>query len=159
MIRDLEFEVSTLWGGDGDARYGLLETGGREIEYSAPLTMGGSGEGTNPEELLLGAVATCYSLGLSHLLHKRDLQATSLSVRAHGYVSGYPLAAKFARIIVTPTIAGADIARAADYEAAANAARDRCFIGKTLAASVSYEVGQVAFADGPNRTLGSKASG
>ena len=145
-MRDLEFSVSTQWGGDAATRYGVLETGGRQIEYSAPATMGGSGDGTNPEELLLSAVATCYTLGLSRLLRKRDLPATSLSVRAHGAVSGYPLAATFARIIVSPTIAGADATRATDYETAARVARDRCFIGKTLSASVSYEIGTVTLA-------------
>jgi len=140
---DLEFEVSTQWDGDVSTRHGVLEAGGGQIEYSSPSTMGGSGEGTNPEELLLAAVGTCYTLGLSRLLHKRDLPATSLRVSVRGVVSGYPLAATFARVVVSPAIAGANRSRAADYEAAARVARDRCFIGKMLAASVSYEVGQV----------------
>jgi hypothetical protein len=42
-MRDLEFEVSAQWSGDAAARYGVLETGERQIEYSAPATMGGSG--------------------------------------------------------------------------------------------------------------------
>ena len=148
-MRNLEFEVSTHWSGDAATRFGVVESGGRQIEYSAPATMGGSGEGTNPEELLLAAVATCYTLGLNRLLRKRDLPATGLSVCAQGAVSGYPLAATFARIIVSPTIAGADTSRATDYEIAARVARDRCFIGKTLAASVSYEVGHVTLAGEP----------
>jgi peroxiredoxin-like protein len=148
-MRDLEFEVSTEWGGDVSTRHGALATGGGPIEYSAPSTMGGGGEGTNPEELLLAAVGTCYTLGLSRLLHKRDLPAASLRVSVRGVVSGYPLAATFARIVVSPAIVGADTSRAADYEAAARVARDRCFIGKTLAASVSYEVGHVTLAAEP----------
>lgn len=148
-MRDLEFEVSTQFCGDAATRFGVFETGGRQIEYSAPATMGGSGEGTSPEELLLAAVATCYTLGLRRLLQKRELPAAALSVRAHGVVSGYPMAAIFARIVVSPTIAGADTSRGTDYEIAARVARDRCFIGKTLAASVSYEIGHVTLADEP----------
>lgn len=43
---------------------GELTLGGKPITCSAPAVMNGRGVGTNPEELLVSAVAACYSLTL-----------------------------------------------------------------------------------------------
>jgi len=45
-------------------------------------------------------------------------------------------------------ILGGDSARQLEYEAAADIAHDRCFIGHTLAPGESYEVGPVQVRDG-----------
>ncbi len=56
-MRDLKFDVRADWA----AREGLIKTGGQEIDYSGPASMGGMGKGTSPEELLMSGVAACYS--------------------------------------------------------------------------------------------------
>lgn len=142
-MSDLEFGVSTDWTGDAALGQGHIAAGSQELRYSAPGSMGGVGTGTNPEELLLSAVAACYTIGLARLLHKGGLPVASLKVHANGIVSGYPFATKLARIIVSPDINGADESRFHEYESAAQAARERCFIGKTLSKDVSYELGTV----------------
>jgi hypothetical protein len=74
------------------------------------------------------------------------LPATSVTVDAHGVVGGYPGRARFERIVVSPAVVDGDGARVHDYEQAAVAAHDRCFIGHTLAADVDYRLGWVAVA-------------
>ena len=77
------------------------------------------------------------------MLHRAQLPVESLAVGASGTVSGFPAATRFARIVVSPTVFGGDIARQSEYKAAAALAHDRCFIGHTLAPEVAYEVGSV----------------
>lgn len=143
-MADLTFEISAKWAGTGRTGEGRLTTGGKEITYSAPASMGGKGVGTSPEELLMSAVTACYSGTLFYGLQKAGLPVSTVDIRTQGVVEDYPGKARFARLVVHPTIAGGDPARKPEYEALAVEARDRCFIGKTVRASVQYEVGTVS---------------
>jgi hypothetical protein len=82
-------------------------------------------------------------LELSAALDRAKLPVDSLAVDASGTVTGLPGPARFAGIVVRPTILGGDLTRQPEYEAAARLAHDRCFIGRALAPEVSYEVGSV----------------
>ena len=99
--------------------------------------MGGRGVGTNPEELLVCAVSSCFTATLFGVLRRAQLPVDSLAVAASGTVTGFPGHARFARIVVSPTILGGDVERHAEYETAAEIAHDRCFIGRTLAPEVA----------------------
>jgi peroxiredoxin-like protein len=140
---DLNFDVELSWSGTGREGAGAIQTDDLLLELSAPESMGGRGVGTNPEELLVCAVSSCFTATLFGVLRHARLPVDSLAIRASGTVTGFPGHARFARIVVTPTILGGDSARQSEYEAAAADAHDRCFIGQTLAADVTYEVGSV----------------
>ncbi|MGH2966364.1 MAG: OsmC family protein [Solirubrobacterales bacterium] len=142
-MSDLGFDVELRWSGTGRQGAGEIQTDDLALELSAPESMGGRGVGTNPEELLVCAVASCYTATLSGVLRRAQLPVDSLAVSAGGTVSGFPRHARFARIAVSPTVLGGDVARQAEYEVAAGLARDRCFIGHTLRPEVAYEVGSV----------------
>ena len=90
---------------------------------------------------------------------RAQLPVESLAVGASGTVTGFPAATRFARIVVTPTVIGGDIARQPDYEAAANLAHDRCFIGHALAPEVAYDVGPVHVREGLATTADQPFSG
>lgn len=143
-MRELPFQVELEWSGSGREGAGRIVTDDLELELSTPASMGGRGVGTNPEELLVCAVASCFSATLAGVLRGAGLPASSLSVDARGSVAGYPGRARFERIVVSPTIIDGDPARVHEYEQAAADAHDRCFIGHTLAGSVDYQVGGVA---------------
>ena len=143
-MHQLSFQVELEWAGNGREGIGRIVTDDLELELSTPASMGGRGVGTNPEELLVSAVASCYSATLFGVLARAGLPATSLTVDARGVVSGFPGRARFERIVVSPMIVDGDPARVHDYEQAAADAHDRCFIGRTLASNVDYQVGWVA---------------
>ena len=145
-MQELPFQVELEWSGSGREGKGRIVTDDLELELSTPAAMGGRGVGTNPEELLVSAVASCYTATLFGVLRRAALPASSLSVDAHGIVGGYPGRARFERIVVSPTISGGDPTRVHEYEQAAADAHDRCFIGHTLSESVDYQVGWVAVA-------------
>ncbi len=143
-MQDLGFDVELEWSGSGREGAGRIVTDDLEVELSTPASMGGRGVGTNPEELLVSAVASCYGATLFGVLRRSGLPATSVTVAARGVVTGYPGRARFERLVVSPTIVDGDGERVHEYEQAAHQAHDRCFIGRTLAADVDYQVGWVA---------------
>jgi peroxiredoxin-like protein len=142
-MNDLRFQIELRWSGTGRDGAGKVLTDDLTLELSAPQAMGGRGVGTNPEELLVSAVSSCYTATLSAVLDRAKLPVDSLAVDASGTVTGLPGRARFAGIVVRPTILGGDLTRQPEYEAAARLAHDRCFIGRALAPEVSYEVDSV----------------
>jgi peroxiredoxin-like protein len=142
-MSDLSFDVELMWSETGGKGTGEIQTNDLVLELSGPGSMGGRGVGTNPEELLVCAVSSCFTATLFGVLRRAQLPADSLTVAATGTVTGFPGHARFEGIVVSPTILGGDVERHQEYEAAAGIAHDRCFIGRTLAPEVAYEVGSV----------------
>lgn len=89
-MQELPFQVELEWSGSGRDGAGTIVTDYLELELSTPASMGGRGVGTNPEELLVCAVASCYAATLLGVLHRSGLPATSVKIDARGAVSGYP---------------------------------------------------------------------
>lgn len=143
-MSNLPFSVALEWNGNGRDGDGICSIGGGQVSYAAPAGMGGSGNGTNPEELLVAAVASCYSITLSVLLRAAKLPVARLAVRGEGVVTGFPQETRFAGITVHPSIGGADPARREAYVKAAQDARDRCFIGRSVRDSLVYKVGEIS---------------
>jgi peroxiredoxin-like protein len=152
-VNDLHFQIELRWSGTGRDGAGEIVTDDLTLEFSAPQTMGGRGVGTNPEELLVSAVSSCYTATLFAVLDRAKLPVDALAVAARGTLTGAPGCTRFAGIVVSPTVLGGDLARQPEYEAAARLAHDRCFIGRTLAPEVSYEVESVAVRDGLARAM------
>lgn len=140
---NLTFDVKAKWAGVGRHGEGEMQVGEHRFSYSAPATMGGKGIGASPENLLLAAVTACYSGTLMRVLEQRHLPGISIAIHTNGMVEGYPENAKFAHIIVNPTIQGGDPKLMMEYQQAAQTARDRCFIGRTVRDYLTYAVGEV----------------
>jgi peroxiredoxin-like protein len=140
---DSSFNVELRWSGVGRDGAGELQADGLAHELSGPKSMGGRGVGTNPEELLVCAVSSCYTATLFAVLRRVRLPVDSVAVAASGTVTGFPNHTRFASILVSPTILGGAPERQEEYETSAIFARERCFIGHTLAPEVDYEVGAV----------------
>lgn len=149
MLSELRFEVELHWLGSGRNGAGRIVTDDLELEYSVPASMGGRDTGTNPEELLVCAVASCYSATLFGVLRHARLPAAEVRVGATGIVGGYPAEGRFERLTVSPTIVAGDPSRSAEYERAAEQAHERCFIGRTIAGNVDYQVGRVRVEPAP----------
>lgn len=125
---------------------GEITLGGQSIACSAPAVMNGKGVGTNPEELLVSAVAACYSLTFAGILQSRKLPADGIETNAEGTVIR-DKGLHFDRISVSPAIHGADRKREPEYQAAAEFARERCFIGSTVKKSLDYVLGSVTLVE------------
>ena len=145
-MADLSFFIHATATGGGKDREGVIFVDGHSVRFSAPGSMGGKGVGASPETLLISAVTACYSLTLLALLQKRTLPCTEIAVRTEGVVTGFPQHDVYSRVIVNPVFKGGDVSRREEYKAAAVDARDKCFIGQTVArGGVGYDVAEVSF--------------
>src|SRR5580704_14431783 len=109
----LRFDVDLEW--RADQIVGEITVGGVRTTVSEPRVMGGTGIGMSPEDLFVAAAGSSYSVTL-----------------AEGLVASDPGAVKFTTVTVRPTIHGADAAQRQAYEKAAIAARNHCFIGRSI---------------------------
>lgn len=142
-MRDITFDVNLNWSGVGKHGSGDVTIGEQTIDYSGPKDMHGKGVGPSPEDLFVSGVSSCYTGTLYGVLYRAKLPVERVSVHAQGVVTGYPKEPKFSKLIVSPTIIGADTARAQEYEKATVDARNMCFVGKTIMGNVEYVVGDV----------------
>ena len=65
---------------------GEIEAGNLKTKVSIPPEMDGPGVGTNPDEMLLGAAATCYIITLAAMLERSGLEKESLTMDSEAIV-------------------------------------------------------------------------
>jgi len=100
--------------------------------------MGGPGIGTNPDEMLVGAAATCYLITLAAILENRRLPLQELTLASEGIVSQTG-SLKFEQIIHRPRVVLAHEAtdqQLATAETACHRADQHCMISKALHGNV-----------------------
>lgn len=128
------FQVHSEWNGDSDGG-GVLHTEGRTTVYGRPHQLGGEPGRTNPEELLVEAVASCYSITLAVIAERKGLPITKIEVAAEGDVVRQPnKTLKFTAIRLKPvlTVDSTDESVKERALAAAHHAENYCLISKAL---------------------------
>lgn len=78
------FTLKIDWPGGRNA-VGDLKTERLHTQISIPPEMDGPGIGTNPDEMLLGAAATCYLITLAAMLERSQIDA-KLNLKSEGLV-------------------------------------------------------------------------
>lgn len=78
------FTLHIDWPG-GRNSVGELSTERLQTKVSIPPEMNGPGIGTNPDEMLLGAAATCYLITLAAMLERSQIEA-ELTLESKGLV-------------------------------------------------------------------------
>jgi osmotically inducible protein OsmC len=130
------------WNGDLKSGSGKMTVG--DGHYEGPYTFAsrfeGSGEGTNPEELLAAAHAGCFSMALSNMLagdgHTPDEVRTEAAATLD-MVDGKPTITTVA-LKTVGKVPGID---AATFEEYATKAKDGCPVSKLFAgADITLEV-------------------
>ena len=133
------FEITSHWSGDR----GVINSSGGETAFSMPSTFGGSGGATNPEELLLSAVAACYQLTFSVLAKRRNVPLKSIELKVEGDILqqlGGTLKYKTVRLFPRIELEGADDNQRAIAEDLAHKAEQYCLISNAIRGSVELSV-------------------
>ncbi|WP_322907525.1 OsmC family protein [Paenibacillus campi] len=133
-----EFVLEADWKGGRNSE-GTITAGNLQTAISIPQPMGGPGIGTNPDEMLLGAAATCYIITLAAMLERSNIAVQRLTMRSEGYVDVTNNIFTYREIIHRPQIvlqASATTAELVKTELLAHKAEQSCMISRAVAGNV-----------------------
>ncbi|WP_462412772.1 OsmC family protein [Neobacillus sp. Marseille-QA0830] len=122
---------------------GEIEAGNLKIKVSIPREMDGPGAGTNPDEMLLGAAATCYIITLAAMMERSGLEKESLTMESEGIVDVTNGVFTYKKIIHRPYIVLKSNASEKDIEMArrlAQKAETSCMITRAVQGNVEIEL-------------------
>ena len=97
------FHLNASWPG-GRNSHGYIEAGNLQTKISIPKEMDGPDIGTNPDEMLLGAAATCYIITLAAMIERADLPLDHMSLESEGVVDVTKGVFTYKKIIHRPTV-------------------------------------------------------
>lgn len=122
---------------------GMIETKNLKTEVSIPPEMEGPGIGTNPDEMLLGAAATCYIITLAAMMERSRLEKVSLTMDSIGVVDVTNGVITYKQIIHKPKIILNKDASEKDFSAVKKLimkAETSCMISRALKGNVEVKV-------------------
>ncbi|MNB90086.1 OsmC-like protein [compost metagenome] len=135
------FHLKAVWNGGRNSE-GHIDAGGLKTVISIPEEMGGPGIGTNPDEMLLGAAATCYLITLAAMLERSEITPESLTLESEATVDvtnnvfTYERITHKPRIVLRADVSGAERLKA---ERLAHMAEESCMISRAVAGNVEIE--------------------
>ncbi|EWH20192.1 OsmC family protein [Bacillus haynesii] len=122
---------------------GRIESGNLKTEISIPKEMDGPGAGTNPDEMLLGAAATCYIITLAAMMERSGLEKESLTMESEAVVDVTGGVFTYEKIIHRPLIRLPKEAAEKGVELAerlAEKAETSCMISRAVQGNVAIEL-------------------
>ncbi|WP_214828667.1 SACOL1771 family peroxiredoxin [Exiguobacterium algae] len=136
------FQMNLGWDG-GRNDVGTLEAERLKTQISIPPEMDGPGIGTNPDEMLLGAAATCYIITLAAMLGRSELTHRGISIDAEGIVDvtngvfTYEMIRYNTTIHVSSMMSDREVTL---VERIAKKAKDSCMISRALEGNVAFDL-------------------
>lgn len=122
---------------------GTIDAGNLKTEVSIPPEMDGPGIGTNPDEMLLGAAATCYIITLAAMMERSNLEKEALTMESVGVVDVTNGVITYKKIIHKPRIVLKADATEKDESLAlrlAEKAETSCMISRAIKGNVEMEL-------------------
>jgi len=122
---------------------GEIEAGNLKTKVSIPPEMDGPGVGTNPDEMLLGAAATCYIITLAAMLERSGLEKESLTMDSEAIVDVTGGVFTYKKIIHRPLVvlkSNATEKEVAMAERLARKAETSCMISRAIQGNVEMEL-------------------
>lgn len=122
---------------------GTIDAGNWKTKVSIPPEMEGPGVGTNPDEMLLGAAATCYIVTLAAMMERSKLDKEALTMESIGVVDVTKGMITYKKIIHKPHIILKADASEKDVALArrlAEKAETSCMISRAIQGNVLVEL-------------------
>ncbi|MEK4652617.1 OsmC family protein [Niallia sp. FSL W8-0954] len=122
---------------------GTIESGNLKTKISIPKEMEGPGVGTNPDEMLLGAAATCFIITLAAMMERSRLEKESLTLESEAVVDVTNGIFTYQKIIHRPKIVLKKDAAEKDIKLAAKLAHNAeasCMITRAIKGNVEVEL-------------------
>jgi peroxiredoxin-like protein len=141
-LAEHHFHLKANWpGGRNDV--GEIAAGHLVTKVSIPPEMDGPGVGTNPDEMLLGAAATCYIITLAAMMERSKLEKISLTMESDGIVDVTNGVITYKKIIHRPRVVLMADASKRDVQLAqklAEKAESSCMISRAIQGNVEVEL-------------------
>jgi peroxiredoxin-like protein len=119
---------------------GTIETANLYTKISIPPEMDGPGIGTNPDEMLLGAAATCYIITLAAMLERSKINKNSLTMTSEGIVDISNGIITYKKIIHRPHLILQSEKDLVLAQKLARKAESSCMISRALKGNVEIEL-------------------
>jgi peroxiredoxin-like protein len=122
---------------------GNIAAGNLITKVSIPPEMDGPGIGTNPDEMLLGAAATCYIITLAAMMERSHLEKEQLTMESEAIVDVTKGVFTYKKIIHRPNIVLKHDASDQDLLLAqqlAEKAETSCMISRAVKGNVEMEL-------------------
>lgn len=132
------FHLKADWPGGRNSE-GYIEAGNLKTKISIPPEMEGPGVGTNPDEMLLGAAATCYIITLAAMIERANLPLKEMALESEGIVDVTNGVFTYKKIIHRPTVALTNNASEKDYtllRKLVQKAEKNCMISRAIQGNV-----------------------
>lgn len=97
------FHLKADWPG-GRNEVGYIESDKLKTKISIPKEMEGPDVGTNPDEMLLGAAATCYIISLAAMIERAGLPMKEMDMQSEGIVDVTDGVFTYKKIIHRPRV-------------------------------------------------------
>lgn len=133
------FHIKANWPGNRND-VGEIQTANLHTKISIPKEMEGPGIGTNPDEMLLGAAATCYIITLAAMMERSNIAKEQLDMESTAIVDVTNGVFTYKKIIHRPTITLLNNKDVAITKRLALKAEQTCMISKALRGNVDIEV-------------------
>jgi peroxiredoxin-like protein len=141
-MADHHFHLKANWPGLRND-IGKIETKNMKTAISIPKEMDGPGIGTNPDEMLLGAAATCFIITLAAMMERSRLEKIDLTLESEGIVDVTNGVITYKKIIHRPLITLKQDASEKDMALAnrlAEKAEASCMITRAIKGNVEVEL-------------------
>src|SRR4051812_12570448 len=136
------FHLKAYWPGLRND-VGKIEADHLVTKISIPKEMNGPGIGTNPDEMLLGAAATCYIITLAAMMERSGLAKENLTMESEGIVDVTKGVLTYKKIIHRPQVILKTDATETDIRLAEKLARKAetsCMISRAIQGNVEMEL-------------------
>jgi len=136
------FHLKASWPGGRNSE-GMIEAKNLKTKISIPKEMDGPEIGTNPDEMLLGAAATCYIITLAAMIERAKLPLKEMSLESIGIVDVTEGTFTYKKIIHQPTVALKEEANDKEYkllEKLIQRAEASCMISRALKGNVKIKL-------------------
>jgi peroxiredoxin-like protein len=132
------FRVVAWW---ASGRTGIAKSSSapNAIHFSSPPAFGGLEGRWTPEDLLLGALASCYTTTFQTLAEYSKFKYTDLQVEAEGIISKAETGYSFGGVVIRSNLT---IPQEVEQERAIkllHKAKDLCLVSRTLAVQQTFE--------------------
>lgn len=137
------FHLNGVYVGKGDGDGVIRFDWGGTLEYGLPVSTGGKPGRSNPEEMLVGAVASCYAITLALLVEKRRLPVSKIEVSVDGLMVRQPdHTLRFTQIHLHPKITVPEVTPTNEEAllGAAHKAERYCLVSNALRGNVEITV-------------------